>query len=69
MPINKELFLKNANPLWKFFCSVKLTIVLLLSLALTSIIGTVIPQNDNPDAYLHAFGALGSDNQRTLAYM
>jgi cytochrome c biogenesis protein len=57
LPINKELFLKNANPLWKFFCSVKLTIVLLLSLALTSIIGTVIPQNDNPDAYLHAFGA------------
>jgi cytochrome c biogenesis protein len=51
------LFLKNANPLWKFFCSVKLTIVLLLSLAITSIIGTVIPQNENPDAYLHAYGA------------
>jgi len=49
--------LKNANPLWKFFCSVKLTIVLLLSLALTSIIGTVIPQNEDPDAYLHAYGA------------
>jgi len=49
--------LKNANPLWKFFCSVKLTIVLLLSLALTSIIGTVIPQNQSPDSYLHAFGA------------
>jgi cytochrome c biogenesis protein len=53
----KELLLKNANPLWKFFCSVKLTIVLLLSLAITSIIGTVIPQNENPDAYLHAYGA------------
>jgi cytochrome c biogenesis protein len=51
------LFLKNANPLWKFFCSVKLTVVLLLSLAFTSIIGTVIPQNQNPDAYLHAYGA------------
>ncbi len=54
---SKESFLKNANPLWNFFCSVKLTIVLLLSLAITSIIGTVIPQNENPDAYLHAFGA------------
>lgn len=53
----KELFLKNANPLWKFFCSVKLTVVLLLSLALTSIIGTVIPQNESPDTYLHAYGA------------
>jgi cytochrome c biogenesis protein len=53
----EESFLKNANPVWKFFCSVKLTIVLLLSLALTSIIGTVIPQNENPEAYLHAYGA------------
>ena len=49
--------MKNANPLWKFFCSVKLTVVLLLSLALTSIIGTVIPQNESPEDYLHAFGA------------
>lgn len=49
--------MKNANPLWNFFCSVKLTVVLLLSLALTSIIGTVIPQNQSPDAYLHAYGA------------
>jgi len=49
--------LKNANPLWKFFCSVKLTVVLLLSLAFTSVIGTVIPQNENPEAYLQAYGA------------
>jgi len=49
--------LKNANPLWKFFCSVKLTVVLLLSLAFTSIIGTVIPQNESPEAYLQAYGA------------
>jgi len=56
-PIDKEFLLKNANPLWKFFCSVKLTVILLLSLAFTSIIGTVIPQNENPDAYLHAYGA------------
>ena len=49
--------MKIANPLWKFFCSVKLTIVLLLSLALTSIIGTLIKQNESPDYYLHKFGA------------
>ena len=48
--------MKRANPLWKFLCSVKLTIVLLLSLATTSIIGTVIPQNQNPEAYLNAYG-------------
>lgn len=48
--------MKSANPLWKFLCSVKLTIVLLLSLATTSIIGTLIPQNQSPEAYLNAYG-------------
>jgi cytochrome c biogenesis protein len=50
----------NGGPLeniWKFFTSVRLTIVLLLSMAATSIIGTLIPQNESPQAYLKAFGA------------
>ena len=42
--------------IWDFFSSVKLTIVLLLSLATTSIVGTLIPQNEAPAAYLKAFG-------------
>ena len=49
----------NDSPLdsvWKFFASVRLTIVLLLTLAITSIIGTLIPQNEAPQAYLEAFG-------------
>jgi cytochrome c biogenesis protein len=49
----------SADPLskiWNFFTSVKLTIVLLLSLAVTSIIGTLIPQNEDPQAYVKAFG-------------
>jgi cytochrome c biogenesis protein len=44
------------NQLWKTFASVKLTIVLLLTLAATSIIGTLIPQNQTPVAYVQAFG-------------
>jgi cytochrome c biogenesis protein len=44
------------NSLWQFFASVKLTVVLLLALALTSIIGTVIPQNRSPEWYFNAFG-------------
>lgn len=32
------------NNVWDFFCSLKLTLFLLISLALTSIIGTVLPQ-------------------------
>jgi cytochrome c biogenesis protein len=44
------------NGIWKFFASVKLTVSLLLTLATTSIIGTVIPQNENPAAYFHEYG-------------
>ena len=44
------------NGLWKFFASVRLTVILLLSLAVTSIFGTLIPQNENPQAYIQAYG-------------
>jgi cytochrome c biogenesis protein len=44
--------------LWKLFASVNLTIVLLLTLATTSIIGTLIPQNEAPAAYFETFGAV-----------
>ncbi len=37
--------------LWDFFCSLKLTITLLILLAVTSIIGTVIQQNQSPEQY------------------
>jgi cytochrome c biogenesis protein len=43
--------------LWKLLASVRLTIVLLLTLATTSIIGTLIPQNEAPIAYFETFGA------------
>lgn len=44
------------SKIWDFFSSVTLTIVLLFSLAATSIVGTLIPQNEDPAAYLKAFG-------------
>jgi cytochrome c biogenesis protein len=37
---------------WDFFCSLKLTITLLISLALTSIIGTILPQGQVPPEYV-----------------
>jgi len=37
---------------WDFFCSLKLTLFLLISLALTSIIGTVLPQGQIPPEYV-----------------
>lgn len=48
-----SLFLKR---IWKFFTAVKLTVVLLVLLAATSIIGTVIPQNASPAFYFHNYG-------------
>jgi cytochrome c biogenesis protein len=53
---NKEISNDPLNRIWKFFASVKLTIVLLLTLAATSIIGTLIPQNESPARYVQAFG-------------
>lgn len=40
-----------------FFCSVKLSIFVLLALALTSIIGTVIEQGSEPAHYLEHYGS------------
>jgi len=46
------------NRIWKFFTSVKLTVVLLLSLAVTSIIGTLIPQSGTASEYFQKYGEL-----------
>lgn len=42
--------------LWNFFASVKLSVFLLLTLAATSIIGTVVPQNAEPALYVGKYG-------------
>jgi cytochrome c biogenesis protein len=41
--------------LWDFFCSLKLSIFILITLAITSIIGTVIQQNQSKEHYLRIF--------------
>jgi cytochrome c biogenesis protein len=42
---------------WDFFCSLKLTLFLLFSLALTSIIGTILPQGTLPPEYIAQISA------------
>lgn len=49
---------KFINKFWKFFVSVKLTVAVLLTLAITSVIGTFVPQNKSPGAYVKAFGEI-----------
>jgi cytochrome c biogenesis protein len=50
--------LSAIDRVWKVFVSVKLTIVLLLTLAGASIIGTLVPQNENPAAYVQTYGEI-----------
>lgn len=47
---------RRQNRVWDFFASVKLTVAILLSLAFTSIIGTLIPQNQPLEMYAIQYG-------------
>ena len=47
---------KSKNPVWAFFASVKLALFLLITLASTSIIGTVIQQNQPAGQYVQQYG-------------
>jgi cytochrome c biogenesis protein len=42
--------------MWRFLASLRLTVVLLLCLAVLSTIGTVIPQNISPQTYVNQYG-------------
>jgi cytochrome c biogenesis protein len=44
-----------ADKVWKFFSSVKLAVVLLIILAIISVVGTVIQQNEPPERYLQEY--------------
>lgn len=44
------------NQIWMFFSSVKLTVYTLVILATTSIIGTIVLQNGNPQQYVSLYG-------------
>ncbi len=44
-----------SEKIWKFFSSVKLAVVLLIILAVVSVIGTVIQQNQAPEEYLREY--------------
>lgn len=47
---------KQKNRIWRFFASVKLALAILITLATTSIIGTIIKQGQSPDYYLAEYG-------------
>lgn len=49
---------KTKNPVWAFFASVHLALLLIGLLASTSIIGTVVEQNKPPELYVQQWGAI-----------
>lgn len=48
---------KEKNTIWLFFSSVKLALFTLIILAIASIIGTVIQQDQSPEFYVRQFGS------------
>ena len=48
--------MQNNNSIWQFFASVKLALVTLFLIAVTSIIGTVIPQKEAAEFYISKYG-------------
>lgn len=59
--------MKNRNPIWDFFASVKLALFTLFILATTSIIGTVIPQKESPQWYVEKFGEASANLFQVLS--
>jgi len=51
-PVKADYF----DALWRFFASLKLTVIVLLTLAVLAGIGTLLPQNQSPEVYFRTFG-------------
>jgi cytochrome c biogenesis protein len=56
------------HSLWDFFCSLKLTMSLLISLAVISIIGTIVPQGTPPPEYLATISQTKQQLYQTLGF-
>ncbi len=57
---------KDKNSFWEFFASVKLALFCFFTLAIASIVGTIIPQNESPDFYIQKYGETTAEIFRLL---
>ncbi len=60
----KNIFIFDT--IWSIFSSIRLSVITILLLALTSIIGTIIPQNQMENFYHHKYGETAAN---ALAYL
>jgi cytochrome c biogenesis protein len=58
--------MKKKNSFWEFFSSVKLALFCFFALAIASIAGTIIPQNEAPDFYIGKYGETTAELFRLL---
>ncbi|MBU1986944.1 MAG: cytochrome c biogenesis protein ResB, partial [Proteobacteria bacterium] len=59
--------MKNRNPIWDFFASVKLALFTLFFLATTSVIGTIIPQKETAQWYIDRYGEASANLLQILS--
>lgn len=57
------------DSIWDFLCSLKLAIIIVLLLALTSIIGTIILQNGAPADYIREYGQTNYELFKRLQFI
>ena len=57
-----------SEKIWKFLSSVKLAVVLLIILAIVSVIGTLIAQNEAPEQYLREYSQATVNLFETLGF-
>ena len=57
---------KDKNSFWEFFASVKLALVCFFTLAIASIVGTIIPQNESPGFYIQKYGETAAEIFRLI---
>jgi len=58
--------MKNKNSFWEFFASVKLALFCFFTLAIASILGTIIPQGKEPFFYIQQYGEQTAEVFRLL---
>jgi cytochrome c biogenesis protein len=57
---------KGKNSFWSFFASVKLALFCFFTLAIASIVGTIIPQKEAPGVYIQKYGETTAEIFRLL---
>jgi len=48
---------KNDNKVWEILCSVRLAVIIIIIMAVSCVLGTIILQQKSPEEYINRYGA------------